>query len=78
MNRAAHLRYCAFVSVRKRLAWIVPLALLLGLVVFLLGGGLELSLVTAGLVTGVCVLAVALDSVRRHSDDPEAQTFLGS
>lgn len=39
MNRAAHLRYCAYVSVRKRAYWIVPLALLLGLVAFVLGGG---------------------------------------
>ncbi|WP_102125012.1 hypothetical protein [Deinococcus planocerae] len=78
MNRAAHLRYCAFVSVRKRLYWIVPLALLLGVIAFVLGGGMELALVTFGLALVISVLAVALDSVRRHSGDPEAQTFLGS
>ena len=78
MNRTAHLRYCAFVSVRKRAYWIVPLALVLALVAFVLGGGTELALITFGLVLVVCAAAVALDSVRRHSDDPEAQPFLGS
>lgn len=78
MNRREHLRHCASVSVRKRLHWLVPLALVLSALAFVLGGGLELALVTFVLALVILVLAVAFDSVRRHSGDPEAQTFLGS
>lgn len=76
MSRMDHLRYCAFVSVRKRALWIVALALLLGAVALVLGLGAGWAAGVALLTVLLAVVIVAQDSVRRHSEDPEAQPSL--
>jgi hypothetical protein len=77
MNRADHLRHCALVSLRKRAPLTALLVVLAGVLGFVLGG-LEWAVIAGVLTLGVAVSVVVTHSVRRHSDDPEAQTFLSS
>ncbi|MEF2277732.1 hypothetical protein V3W47_05420 [Deinococcus sp. YIM 134068] len=53
-------------------------ALLLGAVALVLGLGTGLAAGVTLLTAMVEAIVVATDSVRRHSNDPEAQPFLNS
>jgi len=72
LDRTAYLRRCALVSLRKRAGGLLLLAALAAGLAGMLGLP-PLGWVLAGLLAlGAAGLWVALSSVRRHADDPEA------
>lgn len=68
-DRNLYLRRCAMVSLRKRWYYALLIALLLGAGTFLITNAVIPSLLVALLACATTLAVIAMNSMRRHSDD---------